>query len=865
VTDKRLTIGYFNTVINQEWAMLPWYGAVMEAKRLGVDLVTFCGNSIRNNIGYKEQENTLYELARGGMLDGLISWNGHLTQYLGENEIADFYNKYGIPVVLIEGSFRNFNCIKYDNYNNMTVVLEHLIKHHGINRIGYIGNVPTHEGFQERYRAYRDVLERNGIGIDESLIRFWNMWDPRFEGTSSNEMLDSWLKDAHASGMQAIACSCDPNAIWIMRQLGRIGLNVPADIKVVGFDGFIDISSIPRLTTVRPSWEDLGSKAVDTVIKLIKGEEVRGDIYVSSRLIVSQSCGCIEDNVSRVGGFKTDSFFNSDLLKGDLDEIFKDEYDDDILKDVTSLFGSFKAEILNEGNADFISLLTDIMKKSIHSNKEIVPWQNVVSIIQNNIAGMFDEKLLLEKAYGLCGKARVVIGNTSDYLRRFEIISAEERMNMEYGLIKQLAVTFDIDRLNDILAEELPKIGIEGCYMSLFENPESYHFPGPVPEWSRLILAYDHKERIKLDPGGVKFLSMELIPKNLRGNDAAGNFIVFPLYFEDSQIGFIIYQSYQRNANTFDVLTRQISSGLKGTLLIDEVMDRESRLESVLDDLKTNHESLESAYRMLKLNQEKLLISEKMASIGRLTAGIAHEMNTPLASAKASLMELNGLVEEYSASISVPDITIQDHMEIASDMSKSLTLAERQIERVSGFIRTMKSQTPGFEKGEKERFNLCGIMDDAMLFLNHIVTQKKLCVCFDTPDEIELFGIPGRMNLVMTNILTNSIESFEGTGCTDDPDSDKSPRNISIEMHEDENEVTVIVADNGCGIPEENLSKIFDPMFSTKPFGRSAGMGLTSVHDIVYGEFGGTINVESKQGEGTTFKLILPKKQGDDS
>jgi signal transduction histidine kinase len=116
-----------------------------------------------------------------------------------------------------------------------------------------------------------------------------------------------------------------------------------------------------------------------------------------------------------------------------------------------------------------------------------------------------------------------------------------------------------------------------------------------------------------------------------------------------------------------------------------------------------------------------------------------------------------------------------------------------------------------------------------------------------TVGEVELFGSPGRLTQVLTNLLTNAVEASRDHG---------GP--ITVRLAPDPRGIELSVSDQGRGIAPENLSRIFDPLFTTK-FGENTGMGLTIVHDIVISEFSGTIEAESEVGQGTTFTIWLPR------
>jgi len=259
---------------------------------------------------------------------------------------------------------------------------------------------------------------------------------------------------------------------------------------------------------------------------------------------------------------------------------------------------------------------------------------------------------------------------------------------------------------------------------------------------------------------------------------------------------------------------------------------------------------LERAYRELKTNQENLLMTEKMALLGRLTAGIAHEMNTPLAAVRAALAELDKLIKEYESSLGDPTVTLDDYREIAREMRQALELARKAAELSAAFVHSIKSQTRDLAPQERVQFAVAPVIRESLLLLNHALRRGKCVANFEAASElIQLYGSPGRLAQIITNLVINAV----------DASAQKGGGRISLRLEATAETITLQVSDQGSGIPAETLTKIFDPMFTTKPFGQGTGLGLTIVHDIVTGDFGGRIEVTSQPGQGTTFILRFPQ------
>jgi len=252
---------------------------------------------------------------------------------------------------------------------------------------------------------------------------------------------------------------------------------------------------------------------------------------------------------------------------------------------------------------------------------------------------------------------------------------------------------------------------------------------------------------------------------------------------------------------------------------------------------------------LIRRGQRELLVSEKMASLGRLTAGIAHEMSTPLATVRAVLFEVSKLTAEYQASLGDESVTPDDHREIAEEMRRAIGLADKAAERATGFVRGIKSQTREMAAQDGVEFEAAPVVEEALLLLGHAARKAKCTLEFHrSAGPVSLQGVPGRLAQVVTNLITNAIDASAGRGGA-----------VRLELAPNGTTVNLRVSDQGCGIPPESLSRVFDPLFTSKRFGEGTGLGLSIVHDIVTDHFGGEVRVESELNKGTTFEVSLPR------
>jgi signal transduction histidine kinase len=324
-------------------------------------------------------------------------------------------------------------------------------------------------------------------------------------------------------------------------------------------------------------------------------------------------------------------------------------------------------------------------------------------------------------------------------------------------------------------------------------------------------------------------------------DDRSYTVVAMPLAFKNEQFGIILLEVDPSQSTAYDELRGQFGAAF-------ERMERERELVFLHEAQRERADEIERAHAALRENQEKLLLAESMASLGRLTAGMAHEMNTPLAAVRAALGELLLLIDEYKASIDAPDVNAQDHHEIAKEMLSSAKLADSAAQRVAGFVRSIKAETRDLSSQDHRRFDAVQVIRDALLLLNHAARNANCTIELEAErPSMQLFGSPGRFVQIVTNLVTNAI----------DASVDKGGGPVTLRLSGKDGTLELRVADRGTGIAPENMEKIFEPMYTSKPFGVGTGLGLPIVRDLTTGHFNGTVELESVVGSGTTFVLTF--------
>ncbi len=287
--------------------------------------------------------------------------------------------------------------------------------------------------------------------------------------------------------------------------------------------------------------------------------------------------------------------------------------------------------------------------------------------------------------------------------------------------------------------------------------------------------------------------------------------------------------------------------------LEQKVDERTQELAHTNGELQASLQQLEQAYRDLQHSQENLVRAEKMAALGRLTAGIAHEMNTPLGASLTSLKLLQDLVVEYRASINNPIVNAGDHRDIAAEMYRLVRATRQWVDKAAAPIHSLKTHTRDLQRDESRSFSLMQVVDDTGLLLAHRLRLSRctLLVTCTAADPV-LYGDPGKLGQVLTNLIANAIDSYVGVP--------GGSGEVFVHIAEVAGGLEVRVRDCGSGIPAEHLERIFDDFFSTKPLGAGTGLGLPISRTILTNFFAGDLSVTSTPGQGSEFVVRLPRE-----
>lgn len=276
---------------------------------------------------------------------------------------------------------------------------------------------------------------------------------------------------------------------------------------------------------------------------------------------------------------------------------------------------------------------------------------------------------------------------------------------------------------------------------------------------------------------------------------------------------------------------------------IQQALDRAKRSEA---ELKEERDSLEIkvAERTAQLRQieaEKINQLYRLAEFGRLSSGIFHDLINPLTAISLNLEQ-------------VKDTEINPVMNAKSYLNQALLATHR----MEGLVTGIKKQIQ--KESNASVFIINEEIEQIIQILTYKARQAKVQIYFSAESSIKLYGDAVKFGQIITNLLANAIEASEATkNQTFKNQTPAEPKNINIKLIDKNNSAVITVSDQGCGVAPENLTKIFEPFFSTKKEnGRGLGLGLASTKSIVEKDFHGTIIIESQPDAGCLFTISLP-------
>ena len=318
---------------------------------------------------------------------------------------------------------------------------------------------------------------------------------------------------------------------------------------------------------------------------------------------------------------------------------------------------------------------------------------------------------------------------------------------------------------------------------------------------------------------------------------------------EHRALGAIVIQSYTpdhtfsgEDQALFALIASHVSNALQGLQSMD-------RLERAVHERTAQLEQQNAA---LKEAQSELVRQEKLASLGRLVAGVAHEINTPLGicvTATSHLVQELKLTREEMAAGELTEDSLNSFLDI---IDQSLRIMTSNTQRAAALVRSFKQVAVDQSSDDIRSFNLNKYIHEVLLSLQPKLKGRPVKVSVQCEPDITMESFPGAVSQILTNMLMNSlVHGYEH----------EQPGNIVIGAALDGETVVFNYADDGAGMDADTLSKLFDPFFTTRRGSGGSGLGAHILFNLATGPLGGTVKVDSAPGQGLKYVLRFPRSR----
>lgn len=268
------------------------------------------------------------------------------------------------------------------------------------------------------------------------------------------------------------------------------------------------------------------------------------------------------------------------------------------------------------------------------------------------------------------------------------------------------------------------------------------------------------------------------------------------------------------------------------------------------NDLEKSNQALAQSIEQLRLAQESLVESEKMAALGGLVAGIAHEINTPVGLGLTGASHFAYMVQQLETKFRAGELEesqFERFLGDAKELSRSICVS---LEKAAALVRSFKLVAVDQGSDELRRFDLGAYIADVVLTHQPVLRKAQVALAIDCPERLEVTSYAGAWSQVLSNLINNSVTHAFPAGWQD-------PR-IRIEVRIEGDDLVAVYSDNGQGMSEQVARRVFEPFFTTNRQGGGSGLGMHIVYNLVHQQLHGRVALQTEPGQGCRFTLRLP-------
>ncbi|MEA5106337.1 MAG: substrate-binding domain-containing protein [Sphaerochaeta associata] len=763
-------IGIFTANLDDEYQSALWHAMEQEAKKRNIGTISFIGSRLGSPIASEASSNLAYHLASEQNIDGLIIIASSLATFFTTVDLNKFFSPWSsLPRVSIGMRMQGMSDITVEGDEGIASLVQHLIEVHHRRRFAILKGPETHEESIRRLSACIQELKAHGIEVDPALIM-----PGTFTDVAGREAV-RYLLDNHLT-FDCLVCLNDWMAQGALEELAASGLRVPDDVSVIGFDG-LDPSryTLPPLTTVVQPLYEMGVLAIDVLDRIMAGGEEE-HITLPCTAVIRESCGC-NPHVSYTPGLHELPSYATPAERLAVQDLLR-----------LMRLGDYHQMIFRLNRA---------LDATASESGSMHRWNEYLSVIEYKTS--VESDLSSKTQAMLTGAARALIGDKIGRFQAAKRVAVECSFDSLRKVSAMLSGTFELEQLMINLKQSLHLFGIHEGYLVKFLNSSD--------QVQLLMTVQDLPQEQAF---GEPFAARWILPPVLGTQWKQRRWVLLPLVYMDEPLGYFLVPFGMVMPALYDVLQEQVSSTLKGSLLLSQIRKHEKNLE---EQVRVRTQDLLSEIRRrTELEQEVMEISTKtMERIGQ-------DLHDDLCQ---YLLGISLLASSARQRLGNSEGSVADELE---SISRHLNEAISKIKTISRGLMPLDLEHSSFQK------RLEALVADSLRYaqVEIDVNVDPLFHIKDPTRELNLFRI-------VQEALTNAIKHSHA--------SHIEISSSRIDGEEGETTLCLTVSDDGTGLPKKLQKR---------------GLGLRIMRNRA-AMADAELTIQSSE-EGTTVNVLLKEK-----
>ncbi len=583
-TRRPYKIGVLINQFRDKYPGIIWKCLRKIAAKNNIDLIMLVGNSINSPYENYKEHNIIYKFVDKSFLDGII-FIASIGTFIKHSEYEKFICQFSdLPCVSLSIKIDNITNILIDNRNGIKDAVRHCVEFHGYKRIAFIRGPEGHKEADERYWGYVESLQDYKIKFDPSLVM------------QGNYVIDSGKREVEKllrsnKKVDVIISSNDDMALGAINAIMENGLCVPDDIAVIGFDDWEETRfHIPSISSVKQPFEQQIECAINALTRQISSGERSDDMVLPAKLMPRHSCGCFSqepvENKNFSNSDKTgndDDFINMlDLL---IKQILKIKSRDYSRLKVNRLITSLR-QALKEKNGIklFLNSLFYVLVNTGINDENIQLWQMMLTMLKQKTIECTNDIETVGLIKDIFYQSNLLIAKLQESSQANERFLLKNNLLGLHAVSQDLITQFNFEELFAAITSQLPALNINNFYVLLYKGKveKLKECSWNLPQSIEIALAIKDKKPETLPINTVKTAEVLSLILNEKSNGI--NWIIMPLFFHDEHFGLILFEAGQEEGIIYETLRTQISSAIKGAM----ILEKEKMIGEEL--IKTNHE-----------------------------------------------------------------------------------------------------------------------------------------------------------------------------------------------------------------------------------------------------------------------------------